>query len=484
MAELAPAAENRPGMDRRTFLSGIAGLAALGAGRATGDASAPPNVILCMADDLGWGDTGYNGHPHIKTPNLDAMAASGLRFDRFYAAAPVCSPTRGSCLTGRHPYRYGIHGANKGHMLPEETTLAEALRSRGYTTGHFGKWHLGTLTTTIKDSNRGGLLNKKHYALPSEHGFDAYFSTEAKVPTRDPMVQPANDPQSKAPGEAYGTYYWAGPDKRETENLEGDDSRIIMDRAIPFIEGAVARDKPFFAVIWFHAPHLPVVAGPEHREAYASLPEEAQHYFGCITALDQQMGRLRATLRKLGAAEDTMLWFCSDNGPEGAKDTPFNGSSGPYRGRKRDLLEGGVRVPGLLEWPARIDEARTSDMACCTSDYFPTVLEATGAQLETPPKPADGISLMPLIEGRMAQRPQPIAFEHKEQVSLSGNQYKLISLDKGKTYALYDLVADPGETTDLSAAQPERAAAMRRTLDAWRASCAASSKGADYPASP
>jgi len=232
-----------------------------------------PNIILCMCDDLGWGDVGFHGNNIVKTPNLDEMAAGGLRFDRFYSAAPVCSPTRGSCLTGRHPYRYGIFSANVGHIKSEELTLAEILRLHGYTTGHFGKWHLGTLTKTIKDANRGGPRGVAHYSPPWENGFDVCFSTESKVPTWDPMIKPSgwkdqrwwNAVSEDTPIKPYGTHYWVGPGQYETENLEGDDSRIIMDRAIPFIQDAVKQKKPFFAVIWFHAPHWPVVTGPQYR---------------------------------------------------------------------------------------------------------------------------------------------------------------------------------------------------------------------------
>jgi len=206
-----------------------------------------PNIILCMADDMGWGDPGFNGNSIIKTPNLDAMAEAGLKFTRFYSGAPVCSPTRGSCLTGRHPYRYGIFGANSGHMLKEEITLAEALVTQGYTTGHFGKWHLGTLTTTEKDSNRGGPKGAQHYSPPWENGFDVCFSTEAKVPTWNPMISPGSD-------KPYGTYYWNQDGTKVTENLEGDDSRVIMDRAVPFIRNAADKSKPFFtaALLWMY----------------------------------------------------------------------------------------------------------------------------------------------------------------------------------------------------------------------------------------
>ncbi len=166
----------------RHLLLVIATLAAMLPALSAAAARQRPNVILCMTDDQGWGDTAYNGNPVLKTPHLDEMARSGIRFDRFYAGAPVCSPTRGSALTGRHPYRYGIPFANSGHMLPQEITLAEALKTQGYTTGHFGKWHLGTLTTKIRDSNRGRPGDATHYSPPAQNGLDVDFSTEAKVP--------------------------------------------------------------------------------------------------------------------------------------------------------------------------------------------------------------------------------------------------------------------------------------------------------------
>jgi len=461
-------------VERRAFLKAIGlGAATLALSRRLAAAPAKPNVILAMTDDQGWGDTGYNGHPILKTPTLDAMARTGIRFDRWYSGAPVCSPTRGSAITGRHPYRYGIFFANVGHMRKQEITLAEALKTQGYVTGHFGKWHLGTLTTRIKDSNRGRPGDTRHYSPPWDNGFDVCFSTEAKVPTCDPMLKPGTQ-------QPYGTYYWDGPEHRVTDNLEGDDSRIIMDRAVPFIQKAAKAGKPFLAVIWFHTPHLPVVAGPKHRKLYADQPEGAQHYLGCITAMDEQMGRLRRELRSLGIAEDTMLWFCADNGPEGRKKTPTNGSAGPLRGRKRSLYEGGVRVPGLLEWPAKVTKPRVVTTPCSTCDYFPTVLDLLGFQMKGQPEPLDGVSLLPLIEGTMAERPRPIGFESSGQVALIGNRYKIYGKGKSPRYQLYDLLEDPGEKHDLAADKPEIVKQMATTLAAWRASCKDSLAGKDY----
>jgi arylsulfatase A-like enzyme len=470
-------------MERRNFLRTLGG-AALATSTARA-APAKPNIILCMADDQGWGDTGYNGHPFLKTPNLDAMAASGLRFDRFYSGAPVCSPTRGSALTGRHPYRYGIYTANTGHMRDGEVTLAEALKTQGYTTGHFGKWHLGTLTRETEDGRRGGReRTKQHYSPPWECGFDEAFSAEVQMPTWNPMEN-----------QAFPSKYWTGEEEYAKDNLDGDDSRVIMDRAIPFIQRAVESQTPFFTVIWFHAPHEPVVAGPKYRDMYKEHSEGEQHFYGCVTALDEQVGRLRNTLRDLGVADDTMLWYCSDNGPEGRDTTTGRrrGSAGPYRGRKRSLFEGGVRVPGILEWPSKISEARATRIPCSTVDYFPTVLAALGFEMKGAPEPRDGVNLVPLIEGTMTTRPKPIGFQTPGGVdgeparlgspdhSLIDNRYKLLSyLDGQRQDMLFDITVDPGERYNLIEELPEVAKSMRAALKEWDASCARSDAGADY----
>jgi len=480
---------------RRDFLKAIAvgGSTLVMPGFLSGKDISPTksNIILCMSDDQGWGDTGYNGHPVLRTPNLDIMAKEGIRFERFYSGAPVCSPTRGSCLTSRHPYRYGIYHANVGHMKKEEITLAEVLKMQGYTTGHFGKWHLGTLTKTVTESNRGGPRGEKHYSPPWENGFDVCFSTEAKVPTWDPMLKPArqknkkwwNSIETSAATEAYNTHYWTGPEQMAKDNLSGDDSRIIMDRAIAFVEKTARKSQSFFTVVWFHAPHWPVVTGPKYRDMYPGQSEFAQNHFGCITAMDEQIGRLRKKLRELSIADNTMFWFCSDNGPEGGVQGPKGGmgSAGPLRGRKRRLYEGGVRVPGLLVWPEKIKKPRVVEMPCSTSDYFPTVLDVLGYKLpEAQSRPYDGVSLLPLIEGDMSERPRPICFESKNQVSLTGNRFKLYSSDKGKTYELYDLIDDQGETKNIAKDKPGILGTMKRTLEAWRASCKASNAGEDY----
>jgi len=465
-------------MSRRRFLKrvGAVGLFALYGGRpsiADATTSTSPNIILCMCDDLGWGDVGYHRkNPDIKTPQLDRMAQTSLQFSRFYAGAPVCSPTRGSVITGRHPLRYGITHANVGHMTSEEITLAEAVKPLGYRTGHFGKWHLGTLTTETKDSNRGGASNKKDYSPPWDNGFDVCFSTEAKVPTWNPMVHPGTQT-------FYGTYYWQQDGAfvpHDDPRLQGDDSRVIMDQALTFITESAEQQTPFLAVIWFHAPHKPVVAGPRHKAMYKGFSEAQQHYFGCITAMDEQVGRLREQLKALGVSRDTLLWFTSDNGPE--NNTP--GITGGFRKRKRSLYEGGVRVPGLVEWPAVIKEHKRSDMPCSTSDYFPTLMDVLGFRMPDPPRSVDGISLVPLLNGHMEKRPVPIGFIFQKQRSLTDNQYKLYSADNGVTFELYDLMDDPYEKNDLAASKPERVDVMKTQLQAWIESCHRSEAGNDY----
>jgi len=449
-------------------------------------AAEKPNIILVMCDDLGWKDVGFNGGKIINTPNLDEMASNSLKFARFYAQAPVCSPTRGSCLTGRHPFRYGIVTANAGHMKTQELTLAELLKEHGYTTGHFGKWHIGTLTKTVRESNRGGKPgSEQHFAPPQDNGFDVCFSTEAKVPTFDPMLAPANAPRNawnaitdRSKAKSYGTHYWNQEGEIVNDNLDGDDSKVIMDRAIPFIRSASENATPFFAVIWFHAPHLPVVADAEHRAPYSKFDSvHFQNYFGCVSAMDEQIGRLRSTLRELGTAENTLITFCSDNGPEGNSKSP--GSAGKFRGRKRSLYEGGVRVPGLIEWPAVIEGGASTDFPAVTSDYLPTIVDIIGAELGDK-RPIDGVSLYSTFRGKTSERSKAIGFESKGQLALSDNRFKLIRPKPDAKWELYDLISDPSEKNDLAVSKPDVVSEMSKRLLAWQASCAASSRGADY----
>ncbi len=471
--------------------------AVLWTGLATGgltadSASAPadkPNIILCMADDQGWGDVGYNGHGVLQTPTLDSMAASGLRFDRFYAAAPVCSPTRGSVLTGRHPNRFGCF--SWGHPLrPQEVTLAEALKGVGYSTGHFGKWHLGG-------------VNAESPVCPGAQGFDEWLSSPNFFDLNPRMSRRGRSIQTK-----------------------GEGSQVTVDAALEFIRAAVRRKQPFLAVVWFGSPHNPYAALDEDRALYPNQPDVQQRYFAEITAMDRAVGNLRKELRRLGAADNTLLWYTSDNGAMGP------GSTGGLSGRKGSLWEGGIRVPAIIEWPARMKSPAKSAVPCGTVDIYPTVLELAGANVPHQP-PLDGISLVPLLDGRMPARGKPLGFwvyprpgrqvrsvkileemakqqagetspvkseaakldegaivERFSDAVLPGhaawidNQYKLHRMaDKAGQVklALFDLVQDPKEKTDLADAQPERVSRMKLELEAWQKSVIHSLNGEDYP---
>lgn len=435
--------------------------------------AAQPNVILCMTDDQGWGDTGYNGHPYLKTPHLDQMSREGVTFTRFYSAAAMCSPTRASCYTGRNPYRMGVTFAMKGMLEDREIPISTVLKEAGYTTGHFGKWHLGTLSKKMGDQKRWGAFSEqpeRYFCPPWERDVDVCFVTESKVPTWDPLVQPgrikdSGDPDAK--GKPYGNDYFIGPGQTVTENVDGDDSRIIMDRALPFIENAVEQGQPFFAVVWFHTPHSPVVGGEEYRQMYSEHPENVQHYYACLTSMDEQVGRLRAELKRLGVEKNTMLWFCSDNGPARQGSPRHVGSTGGLSGYKLSIGEGGIRVPGLLVWPAEVTEPVTIDAPCVTTDYFPTILDALGIPLPDD-RAYDGISLLPMLRSERESRGNPIGFlnEEGEESVWMDDQHKLHV--KGMQSRLFDIVEDPGEKVDLSRELPDVTERMKTELLAWK----------------
>jgi arylsulfatase A-like enzyme len=401
-----------------------------------------PNVILCMTDDQGWTDVSYNEKGRLangtfKTIELDKMASAGLRFDRFYAAAPVCSPTRGSCLTGRHPYRYGVTLYGKPLKL-EEKTIAHALGAAGYRTGHFGKWHLNGKSGPGKPISKDDPLN------PGAFGFETWFSVSNFFDTNTTFSR-----------------------NGETVTTQGDGSDVIVAEALKWLDTLKAKDpgKPFLAVIWFGSPHSPLKPLQSDLKAAGGDAE-----LGEIAGVDRAMGTLRRGLRERGIAENTMLWFNSDNGsPKG---------NGPLKGRKGGIEEGGIRVPGICEWPARVKPGKTS-IPVVTSDFYPTILEAVGIPMpKDKPLPLDGISLLSLLEGKMAERPSPIGFMSGAATALSDNRYKL--LVNGKDKHLYDLTADLGETKDLAGENPEIVAKMSKSLEAWVASVKKSIAGGDY----
>lgn len=456
-----------------------------------GDTGAP-NIVLVMADDLGWGDVGYNGNPIAKTPHLDQMANEGIRLDRFYAAAPVCSPTRASCLTGRHPYRVKIPWAGDGFIHETETTLAEALKLNGYATGHFGKWHVGGMSKTMKQSYFPGPPTP--YSPPWTNGFDVSYSTESMMPTFNPYYHVGgafgeqtyrhiqNEPVAmgqRTKGAKWRDYYWKGEGQIADDWLAGDDAKLVMDEALKFIKAQGQKKQPFLSVVWFHNVHTPVVAGEKHRGMYADLPMEQQHWYGAISAMDEQIGRLRKALRKMELSDNTIVWFCSDNGPSYIHN--YN-SSGPFRGKKAELYEGGICVPAIVEWPAQLKQPAIINTPVVTSDFYPTLLEICGIEVKGQLQ-VDGENVLPILRGEFKDRQKPIGFrsplpnrlkkqevQKEEQFAFVDNRYKLISMDNGESFQLYDIIEDPAEKQDISSTFPEVKAQLLTGLKKWSAS--------------
>ena len=412
-------------------------------------ADAPrPHVIFVMADAMGWGQTGYRNHPVLKTPHLDALAASGLRFERFYAGCPVCSPTRASVLTGRSPDRAGV--LSHGYALrPQEKTIAQALQTKGYVTGHFGKWHLDGF------SGPGAPILPGDPRSPSAFGFDEWVSV-TNFYDLDPLMSR----------------------RGEIEALQGDSSEVAVAEALKFLAKHRDSGKPTFTVIWFGSPHSPFKALPADKAAFAELDEQSANHYGELVALDRSIGTLRNKLRELGLAENTLLVFNSDNGglPEIKPETV-----GGLRGHKASVYEGGIRVPGIIEWPGVI-QPRVTDYPACTMDLFPTVADIVGLSDDVFIKPLDGESLRPLFAAELPTRSKPIPFRFNLKSAYIDGRYKLLTENyRQESFQLYDLVADPHETHDLSSEQPERFAKLKQAWQAWNESVEASFAGRDYP---
>ena len=453
-----------------------------------------PNVVLVMADDQGWGETGYNGHPYLKTPVLDYMAASGLRFDRFYSAAPNCSPTRASILTGRHPNRSGVFAPNHS-TRPEEITLAQILRKARYRTGHFGKWHVGAVKA-------GSPTN------PARMGYEEYLAHDNFFELDPPMSHNGG----------------------ETTIIKGESSEICVDYALEFLRKVrLQGNEPFFVTLWFGSPHSPYRGLPAFTNLYLEVPgEELRNRFAEITAMDRALGRFREALRETGEAENTLLWYTSDNGvtiegiPEDQRANLYNGG---WRGHKGGLYEGGLRVPAIIEWPAVIDAPRSTDVPAVTTDILATVLGLLGLKHPDPDRPLDGIDLSALVRsGAIKERPAPIGFwrydSRSEQdnprwmdpeltqgttpttrnpgidfvnfkhpvakttdfggvAAWTDNRYKLVRFG-AKPPELYDLLTDPKEERNLASKDPAQAAKMLEQMEAWQRSVERSLTGADY----
>ncbi len=475
-------------------------------------AAKAPNIILMMGDDHGWEETGYHEHPHVKTPVLDEMAATGLRMDRFYAAHPSCSPTRASFLTGRHPNRMGTF-APGWSFRPEERTSAHILAKAGYQCSHFGKWHVGAVK---KESPVSPLSMGFHECLSHDNFFELNPSLSRN----------------------------GGP----PEVFQGESSEILIREAIRFIDRAQKADQPFFTIVWFGSPHEPYSGLPADLAQYDDLPakytkkvkltsnetggpttrsqgEVLRERYAEITAMDRAIGRLRQHLAAAGLRDNTLVFYCGDNGT-----SPDAALGFPHRGVKGQMYEGGILVPGLMEWPARIPQQRTTNVRATTSDLLPTLCAITGQAL--PSRPMDGVDLSPLLDGKMMDRPKPLYFweygfrnvdQSKPYIdpelqegttplakksagkatrdftnfhhasitetdyfgprAIIDGSFKLVIHDskKGESkHELFDLKSDPAEKTNLIDQQPSTAERLKLELRDWQKSTLESLTGADY----
>jgi arylsulfatase A-like enzyme len=474
-----------------------------------------PNIILMMGDDHGWEETGYNGHPHVKTPVLDDMAATGLRMNRFYAAHSSCSPTRASFLTGRHPNRMGTF-APGWSFRPEEVTIAHLLNQAGYHCAHFGKWHVGAVKADSPTN-------------PGAMGFHEWLSHDNFFELNPSLSRNGGPPQV----------------------FKGESSAILINEAIQSIERARQSGKPFFQIIWFGSPHEPYSGLPDDLALYDDLPAKytdkkvrltsnetggpvtrpqgdvLRERYAEITAMDRAVGQLRKHLATSGLRDNTLLFYCGDNGT--SSDASL---ASPHRGKKGDFYEGGTLVPGLIEWPARIPKPRSTDFRATTSDLLPTLCALT--QQPLPNRPLDGIDLTPMLDNQTHTRPTTLHFwEFNANAEKSSTREPYIDpkLQEGTTpltkksggkatrdftnfrhpvitdsdylgtrtiidghhkllihqskkavprLELFDLQTDPAETTNFIDKQPDLAKKLQSSLRQWQDSVLKSLTGADY----
>ncbi len=431
-----------------------------------------PNILVILADDLGYGDLGCFGHPELRTPHLDRLAAEGLALRHCYSAAANCSPARTGLLTGRTPYRVGIYSQipmlSPMHLPETEITVATLLREAGYATAVAGKWHLA------------GLFNLPGQPQPEDHGFDHWFACQnnALPNHRDPY----NFVRNGVP---------LGPQR-------GYAGGLVADEAVRWLQSGRDKAKPFFLYLPFCEPHEPIASAPHHVEPYAALhPDDPSRaaYYGNVAQLDEAVGRVLGALVSEGVDGDTLVFFTSDNGP--ARTRWHNaGSTGGLRESKGHLHEGGIRVPGIVRWPGRVEPGSVSDEPVGGVDWLPTLCEVAGIE---PPRDRvlDGVSLVPLLEGRRLERAKPLYWqflryaphvavrwgEWKMLASLDGPEPTRTTLTKTnfdlvrkaglRDFQLYHLGRDPGETEELSAAEPSVFADLRERMEELHRSVAA-----------
>ena len=437
----------------RLTLGGLLGIHSQGAhgeipGRLTGSR---PNIVLIMSDDQGYGEMSCHGNPILKTPNLDRLHGQSLRFTQYHVS-PTCSPTRAALLTGRHEFRNGVTHTilERERLRLDAVTLAEVLRSAGYTTGIFGKWHLG---------------DEDAY-LPERRGFDRVL-----IHGGGGIGQTFPGSCGDAPGNQYhDPTLWNGS---RFERTFGYCTDVFLDRAGDWIADCQERGKPFFALVTPNAPHGPFVIPSEDWAApyrQRGLPENAIAYYAMIAHLDAAVGRLMDRLDSLRLGPDTLVIFQTDNGH--AVDGIFNAG---MRGMKGTPYEGGIRVPAFWRWPGRLPAG--TDCAALTAhvDVFPTLASLAGADLSRLRSQIEGRSLVPLLEDPRAPWGNRLLVTHFgrwESGEAPAARYRLCAIRDARHKLvnhreLYDLEADPAEREDLAERHPEIVARLRSAYDAW-----------------
>jgi arylsulfatase A-like enzyme len=416
-----------------------------------------PNIIFILADDLGYGDLGCYGQKRIQTPNLDQMAREGTRFTQVYAGSTVCAPSRAVLMTGQHSGHTRIRGNARHPLLPEDVTVAEVLKTAGYQTGLIGKWGLGEAGSTGIPNRQGfdyffGYLNQRH-----AHNYYPSFlwRNETKVPMRNTV--PNEDKEGSGVAD---------------QRLEYSHD-LFAEEALSFLERN--RSSRFFLYLTFTIPHANNEAKDKGMEVpelgrYADKdwPEVQKGHAAMISRLDRDVGRVLTRLKRLGLDEQTIVFFSSDNGPhrEGGTDPEFNDSNGLLRGIKRDLYEGGIRVPMIVRWPGRVPVGKVSDQVWYFADFLPTAAELAGMKVK---HAIDGISFLPAILGnKKKQKPHEYLYwefyEKPTAQAVRMGNWKGVAIPFGGEVELYDLENDPGEQHNVAAQHPAIATKIRSIM--------------------
>ena len=400
-----------------------------------------PNIIVFLADDMGWGDAACYGNDKILSPNMDKLASQGVRFTQAYAACGVCSPSRSAILTGRTPYRNGVwqhlSGNSEAHLRSSEITYPTLLREAGYETCHVGKWHL----------NARNQFNNPDYPQPGDHGYDYWMATHNNA-----------FPSHKNPS----NFVRNG---EEVGEVNAYSAPFVAQEAIHWLTGIRDPEKPFVLSIWVHEPHKPIATDEPFLKPYGQDPNA--EYMGNISQLDFALGQVMDALDAQGLAKNTLLIFTSDNGPEG-KGGIKGGSTGGLSGRKRDDLEGGIRVPGIVRWPGHIEPGTVSNIPVIGTDIFATVLEVAGIPLPGD-RTIDGVSMIPAFAGEALERKTPLFWRtHVStpdcRVAVRVGDWKLVSNDVMDVFQLFNVENDPSESNNLSEKMPEKLDEMKQTL--------------------